>query len=307
VARRRRRRRPDASAGRLPATAFVKPPPTVSDATARRAYWTEQLEAARDFMLRAALQPVAECGEPMVDLPEAARDAGVRVTFSHRPHVLGLPRVHRLRAGLVPGFLAAAAAMNRRGWILHVEDGYRTREMQRHLARHPAVFDAILRTLRWELGGGRPTPEFVLRRSMALVALRPKVGTHMSASAIDLSVFRADDGREVDRGAPYLEMSELTPMDSPFVPPEARRNRREITALMREHGFFEYPYEFWHYNAGDVYEAVLRGSRAPARYAAVDWDPAGNRISPIADPDEPLNSAADLGAEIERALQRLPK
>lgn len=276
-------------------------------ADARRAYWTEQLEAARDFMLRAAQQPVTECGEPLVDLAESARDAGVRVTFSDRPHVLGLPRIHRLRAGLVPGFLAAAAAMNRRGWIMHVEDGYRTREMQRHLARHPAVFDAILRTLRWELGGELPTPDFVLRRSMALVALRPKVGTHMSASAIDLSVFRADDGREVDRGAPYLEMSELTPMESPFVSPEALRNRREITALMRDHGFFEYPYEFWHYNGGDVYESVLLGSAAPARYGAVDWNPASNRISPLAEPEQPLNSAADLGAEIERALQRLSR
>jgi D-alanyl-D-alanine dipeptidase len=279
----------------------------MSNADARRAYWTEQLEAARDFMLRAARQPVAECGESLVDLPEAAQAAGVRVRFSESPHVLGLPRIHQLRAGLVPGFLAAAAAMNRRGWILHVEDGYRTREMQRHLGRHPAVFDAILRTLRWELGGALPTPEFFLRRSMALVALRPKVGTHMSASAIDLSVFRADDGREVDRGAPYLEMSELTPMDSPFASPEARRNRREITAVMREHGFFEYPYEFWHYNSGDVYEAVLLGSAAPARYGAVDWNPADGRVTPTADPEQPLNSAAEIGAEIERALHRQPK
>ena len=279
----------------------------MSNADARRAYWTEQLEAARDFMLRAARQPVAECGESLVDLPEAAQAAGVRVRFSESPHVLGLPRIHRLRAGLVPGFLAAAAAMNRRGWILHVEDGYRTREMQRHLGRHPAVFDAILRTLRWELGGALPTAEFFLRRSMALVALRPKVGTHMSASAIDLSVFRADDGREVDRGAPYLEMSELTPMDSPFASPEARRNRREITAVMREHGFFEYPYEFWHYNGGDVYEAVLLGSAAPARYGAVDWNPADGRVTPTADPEQPLNSAAEMGAEIERALHRQPK
>ncbi|MBL9213894.1 MAG: hypothetical protein JNG83_00310 [Opitutaceae bacterium] len=278
----------------------------MSDADARRAYWAEQLEAARDFMLRAARQPVAECGEPLVELPDAARAAGVRVGFSTRPHALGLPRIHRLRSGLVPGFLAAAAAMNRRGWVMHVEDGYRTREMQRHLARHPAIFDAILRTLRWELAGELPTSDFFLRRSMALVALRPKVGTHMSASAIDLSVFRADDGREVDRGAPYLEMSELTPMASPFVSAEAQRNRREITALMREHGFYEYPYEFWHYNGGDVYEAVLRGSAAPARYGAVDWNPADGRVTPVADPEQPLNSAAEMGAEIQRALQRLP-
>jgi hypothetical protein len=140
---------------------------------------------------------------------------------------------------------------------------------------------------------------------MAMVALMPKVGTHMSGSAIDISVLGLADGREVDRGVPYLELSELTPMASPFVSPQAQENRREITAVMRRHGFFEYPFEFWHYNAGDVYESLLRETGAPARYGAIDWDPGDGSVRPLPQPEQPLNSPDEIRAEIDRALQRL--
>ena len=38
-----------------------------------------------------------------------------------------------------------------------------------------------------------------------------------------------------ERRVTYAEMSELTPMASPFVSGEARHNRAEITAVMRRH------------------------------------------------------------------------
>ena len=276
-----------------------------TDQDQRRAYWTEQLEAAYEFMHRVLDYPVNECGEKLVRLEPAAKAAGVKMEFSTRKHALGLDRLYYLRAGQIAGFLGAGAEMNRRGWVMKVEDGFRTRQMQKHVGRQPAVFDAILHSVQWELNGARPTPEFFRRRSLTLVALMPKVGTHMSGSAIDISVLRLDDGREVDRGGPYLEMSERTPMLSPFVSAEARANRLEITAIMRRHGFVEYPYEFWHYNGGDAYEGLLAGGRTPARYGAIDWSPTDGAITPIAHPEEPLNSTAEFEQEIAAALKRL--
>jgi D-alanyl-D-alanine dipeptidase len=274
---------------------------------ARRAYWTEQLDAAWRFMFEAVLPyPVQECGEPMVSLREAVQSAGVTVQFSERPHVNGLPRLYVLRAGQIAGFIGAAAEMNARGWVLRVEDGYRTPEMQKYLGRTPAVFDAVLRSVMWELGGERPTSEFMFRRCSALVASVPKFGTHMSGSAIDISVMQLDEPtREVDRGAPYLEMSALTPMASPFVPATARHNRHEISALMRRHGFVEYPWEFWHYSSGDAYEQVLNGTGRQAIYGAVQWDRSTNRVTPILEPDRPLNSFEEIRVEIDAALARL--
>ncbi len=272
------------------------------DDEARRRYWGEQMDAAYAFMLEILADPVHECGEPLVSLRDAAASAGVDMRFSEEPHVLGLPRLFYLREGLVPGFLASAREMNGRGWALKVEDGFRTRLMQKHLALRNEVFAVVMRRVMWERGGAVPDVELLRRRLAAVVASCPRVGTHMSGSAIDISVFAAD-GREVDRGGgPYLTMSEVTPMGSPFVSEEAHANRMEITSLMARHGFSTYPFEFWHYNGGDAFHEHLRRSRATARYGAVDFEPAAGKVISIANPEEALNSATEIQARIEEVL-----
>ena len=193
--------------------------------------------------------------------------------------------------------------MNRRGWALKVEDAYRTREMQKHLALRPEVFPAVLARTRWELGGAMPGVELFRRRLAAMIAMSPKVGTHCSGSAIDISVVSLEEGTEIDRGAPYLEISEKTPMGSPFVSAEARRNREEITAIMARHGFRTYSFEFWHYNRGDAYDEHLSGSGAPARYGPVDLDPGTGAVTAIPDPAQPLNSEQEIRARIAEVLQ----
>ena len=280
-----------------------------SDEVARRAYWTQQLEAAYTFMFESILPyPVVECGEPFVSLREAAAQAGVVVAFSSLKHVNDLDRLFYLREGQIPNFLGAAKQMNELGWVLRVEDGYRTREIQKYLGLTPKVFDGVLQRVMWELDGEVPSPEFMFRRCSALVATVPKFATHMSGSAIDISVMRLNDpALEVDRGGPYIELSELTPMNSPFVSADGLRHREKITALMRDHGFVEYPWEFWHYSSGDAYDQFLRKTGKPAIYGAVDWDPVTNVVTPMADPTAPLNSEEEIRTEIEAALQRLAK
>ena len=280
-----------------------------SDEVARRAYWTQQLEAAYAFMFESILPyPVVECGEPFVSLREAAAQADVVVAFSSLKHVHNLDRLFYLREGQIPNFLGAAKKMNELGWVLRVEDGYRTWEIQKYLGLTPKVFDAVLQRVMWELEGKVPSPEFMFRRCSALVATVPKFATHMSGSAIDISVMnRNDPALEVDRGGPYIELSELTPMDSPFVSGVGQRHRNQITALMRDCGFVEYPWEFWHYSSGDAYDQFLRKTGKPAIYGAVDWDPVTNVVTPMADATAPLNSEEEIRTEIEAALQRLAK
>ena len=280
-----------------------------SDEVARRAYWTQQLEAAYAFMFESILPyPVVECGEPFVSLREAAAQADVVVAFSSLKHVNNLDRLFYLREGQISNFLGAAKKMNELGWVLRVEDGYRTREIQKYLGLTPKVFDAVLQRVMWELEGKVPSPEFMFRRCSALVATVPKFATHMSGSAIDISVMnRNDPALEVDRGGPYIELSELTPMDAPFVSGVGQRHRNQITALMRDCGFVEYPWEFWHYSSGDAYDQFLRKTGKPAIYGAVDWDPVTNVVTPMADATAPLNSEEEIRAEIEAALQRLAK
>ena len=273
----------------------------------RRVYWASQLDDAHAFMMRIMDYPVEECGERLVSLPDVAEKANAEVLFSDRPHVNDLPRIYMLREGQITGFIEAAQRLNSRGWVMRIEDGYRSRTMQKGLGLADYVFDVVFRKVIWELDGQTPEPDFLFKRLLGLVAQIPKVGTHMSGSAIDVSVLDRDTGEEIDRGKPYLELSELTPMNSPFISQEAMRNRQKITAIFRESGFVEYPYEFWHYSSGDAYDQLLRDTGKPARYGAVNFNQTTGQMTPIENPHEHLNSLAEIQAKIRASLKRLSK
>ena len=274
------------------------------DEATKRNYWASQLDEAHAFMMRGLECPVADCGERLVSLTDAVRDAGVEVAFSERPHVHDLPRIFVLREGQIVGFVDAARRLNRRGWVLRVEDGYRSRTMQKDIGLLPVVFDVILRKVVWELDGRTPGSDILFKRLLTLCAQIPKTAPHMAGAAIDMSVLERGSSAEVDRGGPYLEMSELTPMNSPFISPQAKRNRQEITAIMRESGFVEYPYEFWHYGSGEVLEECVRRTGRPMRYGAVDYDASTGQVTPIEEPRKPLNSLEEIRAEIQASLER---
>src|SRR5262245_37535170 len=90
------------------------------DEAARRAYWSEQIEAAQDFMRRMSEYPVEECAESLGSLPEAVATEGLCVVFSQTRIANRYERLYYLRAGLIGDFLALAREMNGRGWTLKV-------------------------------------------------------------------------------------------------------------------------------------------------------------------------------------------
>lgn len=274
------------------------------DDAARRAYWAEQMQRGYELVQQVLTFEVRECGEGFASLRDAAEAGGVEMLFSDSKIAGELERVFFLRESLVRDVIAAGRQMNERGWILKIEDGYRTLDMQGQLVRKPELFDAILRKCIWECGGQIPPVELVFRRAIVLIANIPKIGTHMSGSAIDVSVFRRDDGSEVWRGNPYLEMSERTPMRSPFVEAASLQNRLDITAVLEAHGFIHFPFEFWHYNQEDAMGHLLRSRPAPARFGPVHWDPRTNRVTAVDDPLSPLNPLPIIEREIAAALQR---
>ncbi len=278
--------------------------PTNATIASRRAYWAEQMELGYQMVQQLLAFPVNECGEPFASIPAAAQSAGVEMQFSDSKIAGDLERVFFIRESLVGDVIDIGREMNDRGWILKIEDGFRSLEMQGSLVRKPEVFDAILQKCLWEKAGQMPSPEFVFRRAIVMVANIPKVGTHMSGSAIDISVLHRDDGSEVWRGGPYLEVSERTPMRSPFVSDQELQNRLEITAMLESHGFMHFPFEFWHYNKGDAGDHILNRKSEPARFGPVDWNPQSNEVSPVADPMSPLNPIPVIEQEITAAMQR---
>jgi D-alanyl-D-alanine dipeptidase len=245
---------------------------------ARRDYWTKQMESAYGFMDKMFEYPVEECGESLVSLPESARAERVAVQFSQTKLAGKHERLFYLRRGLVEDLIAASREINDRGWTLRVEDGFRSRAMQKDLSLQESVFDNILQRVIWEAKDKMPEPKLMFRRLTVLIATCPKIGTHLS---------------------------ELTPMASPFASVDAIRNRTEISEIMQRHGFIAYPYEFWHYSKGDAYAEYLTDSGNPARYGAVDFDIASGNITPIPNPKDPLHSMVDIEKHLELSLNRL--
>jgi len=281
----------------------VNTPTPRPDDAARRAYWREQMELAFGFMNDIRSYPVAECGEPVASLIDAAKHAGVQIEFATSKFAGRFDRVYFMRESLVADVMRIAAEMNQRGWVLRIEDGFRTPVMQKAIATSPLVFEAILRTTTWENDGVTPSPELMLRRITAVSAMRPKIGTHMSATAIDISVLDMASGRALDRGGGYPDMSEITPMRSPFISELALRNRLEITAVMERHGFKPYPYEFWHYNQGDAYVEYLENTDQPARYGPVEINVNTGKVTPITDSDQLLVPVSEVRELIQQALR----
>lgn len=275
------------------------------DDEARRKFWIFHMERSADLLRAMQDGPTQESGEGLASIVDAAQAAGVEMMFSDSKIAGDLDRIFYIRQGLIADLMNIGRDMNERGWILKIEDGFRTRDMQAQLGRKPAVFDTIVRSCRWECGGQRPALDLIRRRSTCLVANFPNVGTHTMAAAVDVSVFRRDDGSEVSRGKPYLEMSEYTPMDSPFVSSQEQQNRADITAMMEHHGFMHYPGEFWHYNKGDALFHLMTKSGQVSRYGPIHWDPASGDVRPYDDVGSPLTPPDMMAELLDQALQRL--
>ena len=275
-----------------------------NDLPARRAFWTKQLDQAHALMLQMQRHPIQESGEKFASLIDAAKAAGVEMTFSDSKLGGKFDRIYWMRESLVPDVIAIGKKMNERGWVMKIEDAYRTLLMQGTLSLQPSVFTAIAERCAWESGKANPDVDLVIRRAMCLVANLPVNGTHLYGCAIDISVFRRDTGKEVWRGEPYLHMSEKTPMASPFVDDAARQARKEITAIVESRGFLHYPGEFWHYNKGDVLWHMYRGETTPARFGPVHWDPRTNTVTAFDDIQSPIHPPAEIQAAIHKALAR---
>jgi D-alanyl-D-alanine dipeptidase len=276
-----------------------------TDDQQRRDYWIDYMNQMDQLVVEVLAYPYEESGEPLKSIPEAFDAAGVEALFSATKIDGKLDRIYYIRENLLDSLIAIAREMSEKGWILKIEDGFRTQEMQTRLVLSPTTFDFIVRTCLWECQGEKPSVDLVFRRARVLIANYGKLGTHTQGAAVDISVFRRDDRSEVWRGKSYLEMSEYTPMESPFITQEERDNRREITTIMERHGFIHFPGEFWHYNSGDVLAQILTKSNQPGRYGPIHVDLPSGSVTPYDDPMAPLIPIEQMEGALERALQQI--
>ena len=251
------------------------------------------MEAAYGFMQRLLEYPVRECGEPLGCLPEAAREAGVEIVFASGKKIGMFDCVFWVRESLVDKLLRVGEAFLRRGYVLRIEDAYRTPETQTRGARSEYVIRSVLEKVRWELDGRAPTAEFVLRRLAVWTATTLKFANHTSGSAVDVTVLHRD-GATLDLGGTYPQLSHLTAMASPFVSPDVRGNREMLCELFAEEGFLPYPFEFWHFSHGDADCEMIAGAGRPGRFGPVYWREGGGPPRPAEDILKPLVTVEDI-------------
>lgn len=273
--------------------------------TERRKYWSKQAELAYDFMQKVHEYPVSECGEPMISMRQAVKDARLTVKFSDTKIADKYKRVFYLREGLIKNFLAVAKDLNDRGWFLKVEDGFRTRNMHRQAGFQTSVFNTVLKKVIWEKNGEIPSAELMYRRLNAFIANSAKSCTYITGSAIDVSVYQASNLNQLDRGGRYMQMSELTFTDSPFISEDATKNRREIKRILKKYGFIAHPFQFWHFSQGSACTEYAMKSGEDARYGAINFDLNSGRIVPVENPENPLYSIDQIREKIESAVKRI--
>ena len=271
----------------------------MTELDARTAYWQSSMEQAAEFMVGLTELQIDECGEPLVAILPSSDDPDTPLIVAKKNDAGHGPGIAYIRSGLLEPLYGVARKLRSQGLLLRVEHSYRSPGMQVDLILSPVLLDRVVEMVMDETTA-RPEPELIYRRALGLIACTYRHGTHISGSAVDTSIIDLSTGEEVDRGGKYMALTEITPMDSPFVSPQARENRLRITEVFNEFGFVAYPFEFWHYCQGDVIEQRVNRTCRPARYGPVTRSPDGSVI-PV-DPDAEIVPMSLILSRIENRI-----
>lgn len=214
----------------------------------------------RDIVLiadpRVARIPVADNGEPLVDLAAAGFLVDIR-----QEDPSGASR--QFRAGAAER-LARAERLLPAGLRLLVVEAYRPLDLQRK------YFEGY----RDELAQLNPdyTPE-QLRMAASRFVSPPELAPHTAGAAIDLTLCDAR-GRELDMGtildATPEQSDGLCYTEAEGLPAQAAANRSILVEAMHGAGFVNYPTEWWHFSYGDRYWALI-SQREAAIYGPVEY------------------------------------
>ncbi|MFD6529911.1 M15 family metallopeptidase [Streptomyces sp. NPDC060184] len=197
-----------------------------------------------------AAVPVAECGEPLVDV----RVDG-RLLVDTRKQDPADAFAH-LRMGVLERLVEAQALLLPQGLRLLFVEGYRPPALQR------AYFEEYADQLR------AANPDWTAGRIQAAASRYvspPGIAPHSAGAAVDLTL--ADgEGRELDLGtrmnADPEESDGACYTHAANIGAEARANRELLGSVLTSAGLVNYATEWWHWSFGDRYWALMTGEAA---------------------------------------------
>ncbi|MEU9859769.1 M15 family metallopeptidase [Streptomyces sp. NPDC047971] len=209
---------------------------------------------------KVAAIPVAECGEPLVDV----RRIGSLLVDTRKQDPADA--FAYLREGVLERLLTAQATLPRGLRLLFVE-GYRPPSLQREYFEEYA---SRLRAAQPEWSDER------IHSAASRYVSPPDIAPHSAGAAVDLTLADAD-GRELDLGtrmnADPEESAGACYTHAADISEEAHANRRLLGAALTAAGLVNYPTEWWHWSFGDRYWALVTG-KSTACYGPKELGPA---------------------------------
>ena len=218
------------------------------------------VEERRKYYLTPALRakiPVEECGEPVVNLEEFFRDAGVPIVIASvwKPEELKMTGLRRGAAERLLQAARAAAPLR-----LKVTDALRPLRLQREL------FDKVMR----EIKEKEPSLEgdALRARTTRFVADPSGFPPHSTGGALDLTLVD-ESGEEIDMGTSVDALDDRAETFHPGIAPVQAANRAKLREAMEAAGFVNLASEWWHYSCGDQYWAAFF-EKSAAIYGSIE-------------------------------------
>ncbi|MFD7341113.1 M15 family metallopeptidase [Streptomyces violascens] len=196
---------------------------------------------------RVSAIPVADCGEPLIDV------RGTLLVDERRADTAG-SYVH-LRRGVLDRLVHAQSLLPDGLRLLYVE-GYRPPDLQRRYFEEYAD----------ELRAVNPAwPDDQVLKAASRYVSPPEIAPHSAGAAVDLTLVDAD-GIELDMGtrvnANPEESDGACYTDAASISPQARTNRALLADVLSTAGLINYGTEWWHWSYGDRYWALMTGQSA---------------------------------------------
>ncbi len=214
--------------------------------------------------------PIKESFEKMLHIPSLFQESNVSLSLSDIPfneacgEWAGKKRVFWLRESMATRLLDLGHALSEVGLMLHVEDAYRPIGVQEGLFK---------RRVNW-ISKEHPdwAWEDVITEAKSKTAVSPRLASHKSGAAIDITLRKIVNSLPLDLGNKYPEGGALVAIDSPFVTVEQWHTRQIFANSFKMAGFTIYPGEDWHASFCDNLAGVSQGSRIKdyvARYGPI--------------------------------------
>ena len=203
-----------------------------------------------------------EIDEPFVDVAEYSKGKILVDMQYAKAGKKGAISIAYLRKKVADMLLAATECLPK-GYAFKIYDAWRPFEVQKSL------YDEYYEGLKKE----NPTfSEEELHRLAKNFVSFPDKGkrfafVHSSGGAVDLTIVD-ENGVDLDMGTPFddfTERSNTTALEKEDT--LARKNRRLLYHALTGVGFTNYPFEWWHYDYGDIFWGAMTGE--PVKYPSV--------------------------------------